>query len=154
MYARELFVLLVSVHVLDGCFRVPTCPAFVVAKVICRSMGYTHGSISTSPCGFYGGSDLCAATGSPVVSCEVLRFFIKWPLLLSGHVGLDMRWIRMECGRMLMGNARRRLHGSCFRCCCVLHQIRQSRRARRCGAVDRRRWIAFHRRGGQTGDIA
>ena len=37
------------------------------ADVVCRSMGYTHGSVSTSPCGFYGGADLCGAAGSPVV---------------------------------------------------------------------------------------
>ena len=37
------------------------------ADVICRSMGYAHGSVSSSPCGFYGGADLCGAAGSPVV---------------------------------------------------------------------------------------
>ena len=31
-------------------------------------MGYVHGSVSGSPCGFYGGADLCGAAGSPVVS--------------------------------------------------------------------------------------
>jgi hypothetical protein len=60
-------------HVLDArkclsCLHVVVALALVFVKVICRSMGYTHGSISTSPCGFYGGSDLCAAAGSPVVS--------------------------------------------------------------------------------------
>ena len=39
------------------------------ADVICRSMGYDFGSVSSSPCGFYGGADLCGAAGSPVVSC-------------------------------------------------------------------------------------
>jgi len=37
------------------------------ADVVCRSMGYAYGSVSTSPCGFYGGADLCGAAGSPVV---------------------------------------------------------------------------------------
>jgi hypothetical protein len=35
-------------------------------KVICRSIGYAHGSISSSPCSFYGGADLCGAAGTPV----------------------------------------------------------------------------------------
>ena len=39
----------------------------MLVKVICRSMGYAHGSVSSSPCGFYGGADLCGAVGSPVV---------------------------------------------------------------------------------------
>ena len=43
------------------------------ADVICRSMGYDFGSVSSSPCGFYGGADLCGAAGSPVVSCLSMR---------------------------------------------------------------------------------
>ena len=37
------------------------------ADVVCRSMGYTHGAVSSSPCGFYGGAYLCGVPGSPVV---------------------------------------------------------------------------------------
>ena len=37
------------------------------ADVVCRSMGYTHGAVSSSPCGFYGGANLCGVPGSPVV---------------------------------------------------------------------------------------
>lgn len=48
------------------------------ADVICRSMGYTHGSISTSPCGFYGGSDLCAAVGSPVAMSNLKCVGSEW----------------------------------------------------------------------------
>ena len=40
------------------------------ADVVCRSMGYTHGSVSSSPCGFYGGANLCGAPGTPVVRCH------------------------------------------------------------------------------------
>ena len=43
------------------------------ADVICRSMGYDFGSVSSSPCGFYGGADICGAAGSPVVSCLSMR---------------------------------------------------------------------------------
>ena len=38
------------------------------ADVICRSLGYMHGSLSSSSCGFYGGADLCGAAGTPAVS--------------------------------------------------------------------------------------
>ena len=49
-------------------------------KVICRSMGYSHGSVSSSPCRFYGGADLCGAAGSPVVRfCDDLVLVV--PLL-------------------------------------------------------------------------
>ena len=41
------------------------------ADVVCRSMGYTHGSVSSSPCGFYGGANLCGAPGTPVVRCHL-----------------------------------------------------------------------------------
>jgi hypothetical protein len=37
------------------------------ADVICRAMGFSHGSVSSSPCGFYGGADICGAAGTPVV---------------------------------------------------------------------------------------
>ena len=40
------------------------------ADVICRSLGYMHGSVSSSSCRFYGGADLCGATGAPVVSAN------------------------------------------------------------------------------------
>lgn len=48
------------------------------ADVICKSMGYKHGSISTSPCGFYGGSDLCAAAGSPVAMSDLKCEGSEW----------------------------------------------------------------------------
>lgn len=44
------------------------------ADVICRSMGYAHGSVGSSACGFYGGADLCGSAGSPVVRKNVIRF--------------------------------------------------------------------------------
>ena len=40
------------------------------ADVVCRALGYSYGSVSTSPCGFYGGANLCGAPGSPVVRCS------------------------------------------------------------------------------------
>ena len=36
------------------------------ADVACRQMGYDFGSVSSSPCGSYGGSSLCGASGTPV----------------------------------------------------------------------------------------
>ena len=37
------------------------------ADVICRSLGYAHGIVSSSPCAFYGAANMCGAPGSPVV---------------------------------------------------------------------------------------
>ena len=43
------------------------------ADVICRSLGFAFGTVGSSPCGFYGASNLCGAPGSPVartiISC-------------------------------------------------------------------------------------
>jgi len=52
-------------------------------KVICRSMGYAHGSISSSPCSFYGGADLCGAAGTPV---ERPSFAIMFAALMIAFV--------------------------------------------------------------------
>lgn len=41
------------------------------ADVVCRSLGFAHGTVSTSPCGFYGTTDLCGAVGSPVESSSI-----------------------------------------------------------------------------------
>ena len=43
------------------------------ADVVCRSLGFAHGTVSTSPCGFYGTADLCGAAGSPVESASLLN---------------------------------------------------------------------------------
>jgi hypothetical protein len=48
------------------------------ADVICRSVGYTHGSLSTSPCGFYGGVDLCGAVGSSVAMMDLSCSGSEW----------------------------------------------------------------------------
>lgn len=44
------------------------------ADVVCAQLGYDFGSVSTSPCGSYGGANLCGAAGSPVamssLACE------------------------------------------------------------------------------------
>lgn len=48
------------------------------ADVICRSMGYAHGSISSSPCGFYGGADLCGAAGGPVAMADLTCSGSEW----------------------------------------------------------------------------
>lgn len=48
------------------------------ADVVCRSMGYAHGSISSSPCGFYGGADLCGAAGSPVAMADLKCSGSEW----------------------------------------------------------------------------
>ena len=34
------------------------------AGVVCRQLGYTSGSVSTSPCSAYGGSNVCGSAGS------------------------------------------------------------------------------------------
>ena len=36
------------------------------ADVVCKQLGYGSGVASDSPCGSYGGSDVCGAPGSPV----------------------------------------------------------------------------------------
>lgn len=36
------------------------------ADVACRLMGFDHGAVGSSPCGSYGGADLCGALGTPV----------------------------------------------------------------------------------------
>lgn len=36
------------------------------ADVVCRTMGYTYGSLASSSCAFYGGQDSCGAAGTPV----------------------------------------------------------------------------------------
>jgi len=41
------------------------------ADVICRSMGFTSGTVSAAPCNFYGGSDLCGAPGSQVAMSDL-----------------------------------------------------------------------------------
>jgi len=48
------------------------------ADVICRSMGYSRGSVSSSPCGFYGGTDLCGAVGSPVAMADLKCSGSEW----------------------------------------------------------------------------
>jgi len=48
------------------------------ADVICRSMGYSRGSVSSSPCGFYGGADLCGAAGSPVAMADLKCSGSEW----------------------------------------------------------------------------
>merc|ERR1711865_976845 len=48
------------------------------AEVICRSMGYAHGSISSSPCSFYGGADLCGAAGTPVAMADLKCSGSEW----------------------------------------------------------------------------
>ena len=66
------------------------------ADVVCRSMGYSHGAVSTSPCGHYGGADLCGAAGTPVVrltssgNAPALHGALALFLLTRGHGGLDL----------------------------------------------------------------
>ena len=52
----------------DGGFGTVCGANLASADVACRSLGYAHGSVSSSGCGSYGGSDLCGATGTPVVA--------------------------------------------------------------------------------------
>lgn len=48
------------------------------ADVICRTMGFARGSVSSSPCGFYGGADLCGAEGSPVAIADLTCSGTEW----------------------------------------------------------------------------
>jgi len=50
------------------------------ADVICRSMGYAVGSISSSPCNFYGGADLCGAKGAPVAMSGLKCLGSEWSI--------------------------------------------------------------------------
>lgn len=63
-------------------------------------MGYAHGSVSSSPCGFYGGEDLCGAAGSPVVGLFVCvrRLALATCSHLPGNGGPEMLGLGMECG--------------------------------------------------------
>merc|ERR1711879_139224 len=50
------------------------------ADVVCRALGYSYGSVSTSPCGFYGGANLCGAPGSPVAMADLICSGSEWSL--------------------------------------------------------------------------
>ena len=41
------------------------------ADVVCAQLGYDFGTVSTSSCGNYGGSNLCGAAGSPVAMASL-----------------------------------------------------------------------------------
>ena len=82
----------------------------MLVKVICRSMGYAHGSVSSSACGFYGAADLCGAAGSPVAGSLLQHFnghFIATSPRLQGHGGSKMLWVRVERGGQGAALARR-----------------------------------------------
>jgi len=40
--------------------------SFASADVLCRQLGFDFGSVSSTPCSLYGGSNVCGAPGSPV----------------------------------------------------------------------------------------
>ena len=40
--------------------------------MVCRQLGYDFGSVASSPCGSYGGSDLCGSAGSRVAMANVV----------------------------------------------------------------------------------
>ena len=40
--------------------------SFASADVLCRQLGFDSGSVTSTPCSQYGGSNLCGAPGSPV----------------------------------------------------------------------------------------
>ena len=45
------------------------------ADVICRSLGFAYGTVSSSPCGFYGAANLCGTPGSPVARTHEFIFY-------------------------------------------------------------------------------
>lgn len=51
------------------------------ADVICRQLGYSFGSVGSSPCSMYAGSDMCGAVGTPVamkaLECDGTEFDLK-----------------------------------------------------------------------------
>lgn len=62
------------------------------ADVICRSMGFAYGSISNSPCGFYGGADVCGAAGTPVVRVmPASRLPLSLFVVLVVHIAIGGR---------------------------------------------------------------
>ena len=64
----------------DGGFGTVCGANAATADVICRSMGYSRGSVSSSPCGFYGGADLCGAPGSPVAMADLSCSGAEWSI--------------------------------------------------------------------------
>ena len=55
----EVITVIARVHVLDRVFQ-------AAADVVCAQLGFEFGSVSTSPCTSYGGSNLCGSPGSQV----------------------------------------------------------------------------------------
>lgn len=41
------------------------------ADVVCRQLGFDYGSVSTSPCGNYGGADMCGRAGTLVAAMDL-----------------------------------------------------------------------------------
>lgn len=52
---------------MDGAFGTVCGMDSGAADVICRMQGYDHGSVGSSPCSSYGGTNLCGKLGSPIV---------------------------------------------------------------------------------------
>ena len=67
------FVLFASRRWRDGTMPLwwQSCTGFVHtggggADVVCRMQGYDHGPVGSSPCSFYGGSNLCGKLGTAI----------------------------------------------------------------------------------------
>ena len=57
-----------------GCSKFSFCLSLLfkaAADVVCSQLGFDYGTISTSACGSYGGSNVCGAAGSPVVMANL-----------------------------------------------------------------------------------
>jgi len=50
------------------------------ADVLCKQLGFDFGSVSSSPCATYGGSNLCGASGSPIAMKDLVCTGHEWDI--------------------------------------------------------------------------
>jgi len=50
------------------------------ADVICKQLGFEFGSVSSSPCDAYGGSNLCGVSGSPIAMKDLVCTGHEWDI--------------------------------------------------------------------------
>jgi len=64
----------------DGSFGSVCGANLATADVVCRALGYAHGSVSSSACGSYGGGNLCGSSGTPVAMAGLTCSGSEWSL--------------------------------------------------------------------------
>ena len=50
------------------------------ADIVCKAMGYKGGVVSSTPCSFYGGANVCGAAASPVAMADLKCIGTEWSL--------------------------------------------------------------------------